>query len=228
MLDLPGVTLVCADTANHALALRALAKSREGIRYARTLFLTDAVPAHVMVPQGIEVGRIAPLASRDAYSEFVLKALAPHVDTPHALACAVGRIRGESRGVGPRIPRVRLPRCKVVLVRRRDARGQRRILAALAQAPRSAARPPHRPHRRRGRDDWTHVPAAARERARHSLRDRSARRPLFVRSGVSDRQAVRLPWPVQFLPNRSAGRDCRTGPAVFRRHRTLAATACRS
>ncbi len=85
MLDLPSVTLVCADTANHALALRALAKSREGIRYARTLFLTDAVPARVTVPEGIEVARIAPLPSRDAYSEFVLKSLAAHIETPHAL-----------------------------------------------------------------------------------------------------------------------------------------------
>ncbi len=85
MLELPGVTLIAADTANHALALRALAKSREGIRYGRTLFLTDAVPAHIAVPDGIEVVRIAPLASRDAYSQFVLKSLAAHVSTSHVL-----------------------------------------------------------------------------------------------------------------------------------------------
>ncbi len=85
MLDLPAVTLVCADTANHALALRALEKSREGTRYGRTLFLTDAVPQDVRVPEGIEVACIAPLASRDAYSRFVLKSLAGHVETSHAL-----------------------------------------------------------------------------------------------------------------------------------------------
>ena len=44
MLELPGVTLLAIDTANHALALRALARSRERIRFARSLFLTDAIP----------------------------------------------------------------------------------------------------------------------------------------------------------------------------------------
>ncbi len=85
MLDLPGVSLVCIDTANHALALRALGKSREGIRFGRTLLLTDAVPSGVAVPDGIDVIAIAPLSSRDAYSQFVLKALLPYVATPHAL-----------------------------------------------------------------------------------------------------------------------------------------------
>ncbi len=85
MLDLPGVTLVCADTANAALALRALARSREGVRYARTLFFTTALPAGVSVPDDIDVVHIAPLTSRDAYSQFVLKSLLPHIATPHAL-----------------------------------------------------------------------------------------------------------------------------------------------
>jgi hypothetical protein len=62
MLQLPGVTLVCVDTLNHALALRAIARSRQGVRFARTLFVTDAIPAGVDVPAGVEVTRIAPLA----------------------------------------------------------------------------------------------------------------------------------------------------------------------
>src|SRR5262249_12537684 len=85
MLELPGVTLLCADTANHALALRALAKSREQVRFGRTLFLTDALPRGVAAPEGVEVVAIPPLASRDAYSMLVLKHLRPYVDTPHAL-----------------------------------------------------------------------------------------------------------------------------------------------
>jgi len=85
MLELPGVTLVCIDTANHALALRALARSGERVRFARSLFLTDAVPPGVEVPAGIEVVPIAPIASRDAYSWFVLKELVRHVATAHAL-----------------------------------------------------------------------------------------------------------------------------------------------
>ena len=41
MLELSGVTLCCLDTANPELALRALRHSTSGIRFARTLFLTD-------------------------------------------------------------------------------------------------------------------------------------------------------------------------------------------
>ena len=85
MPELPGVTLACADTANHGLALRALERSRERIRFARTLFLTDALPAGLAVPAGIEVAPIAPLRSRDDYSRFVLKGLAAHVSTSHVL-----------------------------------------------------------------------------------------------------------------------------------------------
>ena len=85
MLLLPGVTLACIDTANHALALRALAKSCEGIRFARVLFLTDAVPVGVALPANVEIAAIAPLASRDAYSHFVLKELLPFVHTEHVL-----------------------------------------------------------------------------------------------------------------------------------------------
>jgi hypothetical protein len=59
MLDLPGVTLCCIDTANHALAARALRQSAAGIRFARSLFLTD----RKVDEPGIEVRTIAALAS---------------------------------------------------------------------------------------------------------------------------------------------------------------------
>ena len=85
MLELSGVTLCCIDTANHALALRALDRSRAGIRFARTVFLTDVLPHELAAPPGIDVIPIAPIASRDQYSQFVLKSMLPHVATPHAL-----------------------------------------------------------------------------------------------------------------------------------------------
>src|SRR6266496_3622204 len=81
MLELPGVTLCCIDTEQPKLALRALAISTAHIRFARTLLLTDR-------PQdaaGIEVALIPRLASREAYSEFVLKKLLDHIGTPHVL-----------------------------------------------------------------------------------------------------------------------------------------------
>lgn len=85
MRKLPDVTLACIDTANHALALRALAASMRNIAFGRTLFVTDRVPDGITVPEGIDVVTIAPLASRDDYSRFVLKALVRHVDTTHVL-----------------------------------------------------------------------------------------------------------------------------------------------
>jgi tetratricopeptide (TPR) repeat protein len=85
MLELAQVTLICADTANHALALRALERSRERVRFARVLLLTDAVPGGIAVPDGVEVRRIAPLQSRDDYSRLMLKGLRAHVETSHAL-----------------------------------------------------------------------------------------------------------------------------------------------
>jgi tetratricopeptide (TPR) repeat protein len=85
MLDLPGITLACVDTRNHALALRALERSQRGVRYGRVALLTDAVPPDVVVPDGIEVVAIAPLVSRDDYSRFVLTSLVAHVATTHVL-----------------------------------------------------------------------------------------------------------------------------------------------
>ena len=85
MLALPDVTLCCVDTANQALALRALARSCNGMDLGRTLFLTDRQPEAAVAP-AIEIALISPpLASRDAYSDFVLKSLLPYVTTSHVL-----------------------------------------------------------------------------------------------------------------------------------------------
>jgi len=83
--DLRDVTLVAVDTANHALALRALDRSRRDLRFARTMLLTDRVPAGVAVPDGIDIETVETLPSRDAYSVFVLKRLLQFVATPHVL-----------------------------------------------------------------------------------------------------------------------------------------------
>ena len=85
MRDLGTVTLACVDTANHALAVRALERSCASLRFAATVLVTDEMPAGIHVPESVEVHRIAPLASRDAYSRFVLKSLLPHIATAHVL-----------------------------------------------------------------------------------------------------------------------------------------------
>ena len=81
MLELPGVTLCCIDTLNHSLALRALRRSSAGIRFGSTCFISD----RPVDEPGMSSIVIAPLASRDAYSEFVLKSLLLHIQTPHVL-----------------------------------------------------------------------------------------------------------------------------------------------
>jgi Protein of unknown function (DUF5672) len=85
MLDLPNVTLCCVDGINHHLALRALIRSGQRIRFARTLFFTDAVPRDASVPRNIEVVKTLPITSHEAYSRIVLKDLFPHVATSHLL-----------------------------------------------------------------------------------------------------------------------------------------------
>ena len=81
MLDLSGVTLCCADTANPDLALRALRISTSRARFGRTLFLTD----RAIESRDVEIRTIPTLASREAYSQFVLKDLIAHIDTRHVL-----------------------------------------------------------------------------------------------------------------------------------------------
>jgi tetratricopeptide (TPR) repeat protein len=86
MLTLPDVTLCCVDTANHALALRALNRSRVGVAFARTLLLTSELPAAIAATAAdIDVVPIAPITSREDYSDFVLKSLLPYVATAHVL-----------------------------------------------------------------------------------------------------------------------------------------------
>jgi len=85
MLELDQVTLCCVDGRNHAMALRALERSRRDIRFARTVFLTNTVPRHIGIPNGIEVISAGSLASEEAYSHLVLKGIYPYLLTPYVL-----------------------------------------------------------------------------------------------------------------------------------------------
>src|SRR5450755_791197 len=81
MLELPGVTLCCIDTLNHALALRALQRSSEQIRFGRTLFISDRDAG----TQDVETQIVPALTSREDYSQLVLKGLASRIETSHVL-----------------------------------------------------------------------------------------------------------------------------------------------
>ncbi|MBL0422365.1 hypothetical protein JI739_18600 [Ramlibacter sp. AW1] len=80
-LNLPQVTLCAADSATPRLAAQALARCTAQARFARTLLFThadlDAGPALII--------KIAPLESREAYSNFMLSDLGTHIETSHVL-----------------------------------------------------------------------------------------------------------------------------------------------
>jgi hypothetical protein len=87
-LYLPQLTLCAIDTRTPDLALHSLRLSLRGIRYGEVLFFTsdpDGMQARALASEGIRVVDIPVLTSIEDYSVFVLKRLAPHVQTSHAL-----------------------------------------------------------------------------------------------------------------------------------------------
>ncbi|MGH7995345.1 MAG: DUF5672 family protein [Opitutaceae bacterium] len=83
MLELPSVTLACVDCINPAAALIALRRSSLQCRFARAVLVTDEAPSEPH--DGIEVKRIPRLASREAYSRFMLTRLGDCFSTGHVL-----------------------------------------------------------------------------------------------------------------------------------------------
>ena len=225
MLHLPGVTLVCIDTANHALAVRALAQSRAGIRFARVLFLTDRVPDGVGVPDGVDVVAIAPIVSRDAYSNFVLKELLPFVETDHVLL-----VQWDGYAINPGAWDPAFLECdylgaKWFWHKDGDARRQRRLFAAFAPPARGACRirasNSSRPRTRRSA-----APSGRCSNASTAIR--------FGSEALADKFAFEAAYPIgkpfgfhglfNFWQVMPAAELAGAGAAVFRWDRALAAT----
>lgn len=84
MLHLPDVTLVCVDTRTPAWALKAIRRCMEAIVFGDAVFFTDTDKPVGRLPAGL---RLEPLhiASTEAYSEFMLKGMLPHIHTSHLL-----------------------------------------------------------------------------------------------------------------------------------------------
>jgi Protein of unknown function (DUF5672) len=84
---LPQVTLVCVDTSPRLpWTLQAIESCLARLGFGEVLLFTDAASLRgQVVPSGVRWVPIEPLAGIGAYSEFMLKALAPHVKTSHAL-----------------------------------------------------------------------------------------------------------------------------------------------
>ncbi len=82
-MRLPEVTLCCVDTREPALALWAIARCTAQIEFAESLLFTRA--ANVPTPPpGVRVIDVQ-VETIEAYSEFMLRGLADHVHTSHAL-----------------------------------------------------------------------------------------------------------------------------------------------
>ncbi len=186
MLELPGVTLCCIDTVNHALALRALRRCAVGIRFGATRFITDRARRRTERSRRTSSHR-SPRATRTRSS--CSNRCVDHIETPHVLlvqwdgyAINPGAWRSEFLDVdyigakwywqtdGPRVGNGGFSlRSRKLLEALRDPR----IVLAEAEDVTIG--------RRRQ--------AAARGRTRHPLRIGSARRRLRVRSRLPIRAA---------------------------------------
>ena len=82
---LDDVTLVAVTSVALTATIASLRRSMQQCDFARTLLLSDREPEGSL--QGIEWRRIGRLASKADYSRFMLRELANHVETSHAL-CA--------------------------------------------------------------------------------------------------------------------------------------------
>lgn len=80
-VNLSGVTLVCIDTVNPDIALRAMQRSRSQCQFDRSILFTDK-PIQV---DGIETVQVSNINSIESYSQFVVQGLAPYISTSHLL-----------------------------------------------------------------------------------------------------------------------------------------------
>ena len=83
-LRLPQVTLICVDTANPDLALRALNHSMRWISFGAAVLVT--APNHTLSPPpGLQIVANETISTVRDYSRFMLRDLLPYVDTSHCL-----------------------------------------------------------------------------------------------------------------------------------------------
>jgi hypothetical protein len=81
-LALPTVTLCSVDTRTPALAVRALQRCMQDIRFAHAVLFTEGTLA---LPDGIEGIDIGAIRSSADYSQFMLRRLLDHITTDHVL-----------------------------------------------------------------------------------------------------------------------------------------------
>ncbi|MDO9236552.1 MAG: DUF5672 family protein [Aquabacterium sp.] len=85
MLKLPQVTLCCVDTRLPQLALEAMQTSMAQAQFAAALLFTCPEHGLVNVPDDIQIIELDTIRSIEDYSHFLLKGMAPYLDTSHML-----------------------------------------------------------------------------------------------------------------------------------------------
>jgi hypothetical protein len=87
MLILPQITLCCIDTQFPQLALYALKRSLQGIRFGDVIFITThkGVESNGPLPPEIRIVEIEPIRNVEEYSRFVLTSISAHIKTSHVL-----------------------------------------------------------------------------------------------------------------------------------------------
>ena len=83
MLSLPQVTLICVDCINHEAALVAMRRCMQHCDFARAVLIADRRPDGNWGV--LEFAQIERIASREAYSQFMLRKVGDYVQTSHAL-----------------------------------------------------------------------------------------------------------------------------------------------
>lgn len=84
-LELEQVTLCAIDTRAPGLALQALQRSMEQVRFASVLLFTSSEGVRLASTKGIQAVEIQPLRSGSDYSRWVVQELPRHISSPHVL-----------------------------------------------------------------------------------------------------------------------------------------------
>ena len=84
-LHLPDVTLLCVDTVYPDLALDAVARSMERVRFGAAVLITRPDHGLARFPAGLEVVTQERIRSVSDYSLYMLRGTLPYVNTSHCL-----------------------------------------------------------------------------------------------------------------------------------------------
>src|SRR5215469_2903661 len=84
-LHLPDVTVLCVDTSYPELALYAVERSMERVKFGAAVLVTRPDHGLARIPPGLEIVTEERVRSVSDYSFFMLRGTLPYVNTSHCL-----------------------------------------------------------------------------------------------------------------------------------------------